>query len=797
MTPLKAGKLMDEKVLKKLEFDKVVKRLAELAASIPGKEAVLELAPSPDIDEVELKLKQTNDALSCLIRAGAPPLGGIRDIRNALKRAELGGILNTKELLETADVLRASRQLKAYIKKDIDEEENSVKKIIDRLVTNKPLEESINNSISSEDEIADNASRQLLSIRRKIRDTQAGIKEKLDGIVRSSKMQKYMQDCLVTMREDRYVIPVKSEHKNEIKGLVHDSSASGATVYIEPAAVVEANNRIRQLRIRERQEIERILGELTSGVCEILDELLSDLGLLTELDFAFAKARLSLEYRCSCPVLNTEGIINLKKARHPLLGKDSVVPIDFWTGEDFNSLVITGPNTGGKTVTLKTVGLLTIMSQSGLHIPAAEGSKINVYSNIFADIGDEQSIEQSLSTFSSHMTNIVRILHKADSGSLVLLDELGAGTDPAEGAALAMAIIECLNSRGVTNISTTHYSELKIYAVSTQGVENASCEFDIKTLKPTYRLLIGVPGKSNAFAISERLGLERTILQRAGEFLTQEEVRFEDVIASLEQERSKIECEREEAERLRCEAEELRRELEKRNTRITEQKSRIIRQAHEQAKKILADAKDESQRIIEQLVQMKEKRFEISEAERLKTELRKKEDTVDKVLTSFAAKPLANNKPPDSVKPGDRVIIQSLGKEGTVVSTPDRNNEVAVQAGNIRVNVDLSKLSMAQNGAKEHKRVNTTGFVNDKAAFVSSRIDVRGCTVDDARILIDKFLDDASVAGLEEVTIIHGKGTGALRKGLQGFLKSNPHTVSFRKGEYGEGDSGVTIVTLK
>lgn len=796
------GTIMDAKVFAKLEFDKVVNMLVDLAESSLGKEAAGILRPSPDASEVEEWLKETDDALLHMVKKGRPPLGGIRDIRGSIKRAEIGGMLNPGELLSIADVLRASRLLKDYMREDLPlGEDNMVTEMISRLTVNRELENDINTCIISEDEISDNASAELARIRRQIKDLQAHIKERLDSMIRSPRLQRYMQEFLVTIREDRYVIPVKSEYRNEIKGLIHDSSASGATVYIEPTEVLEANNRIKQMKIKEKIEIERILANLTAKVCDCLGALKINVNLLGRIDFAFAKAKLSIYFECTRPTLNTDGIIRIKKGRHPLIKKDEVVPIDLWIGEEFKSLVITGPNTGGKTVTLKTVGLFTLMAQSGLHIPAADGSAMCVYKNVFADIGDEQSIEQSLSTFSAHMTNIVQILEKADEHSLILLDELGAGTDPTEGAALAMAIINVLYRIGATTISTTHYSELKAYAVSTPGVENASCEFDIKTLRPTYRLLIGVPGKSNAFAISQRLGMRQEVLDLASGFLTQENIRFEDVILSLENDRAVLREEREKAEMLRKKVEQLSIELESRKAELERQKNSIIREAKEEARRVLREAKEESDRILKQLTEMKHNRDTETnaEAERLRNDINAmlratEEDLSSESILTFEDRQINA----DEIKPGDSVVILGLNQEGTVLSAPDRNGDVTVQAGVMKINVNISQLAIPRKKPVEKKPAVSGGSVSlNKAATVSAEIDVRGSTVEEATILADKFIDDASLAGLKEVVVIHGKGSGALRRGLHSYLRSNPHVSSFRLGEYGEGDTGVTIVKLK
>jgi len=550
---------MNEKTFKILEFDKIINLLVNLTSSPLGAEIASRLLPETDYDKVLKSLKETSDGVTFIVKRGSPPMGGVNDIRESLKRLEIGAVLNPGELLKIAGVLKAVRNLKNYANDESikSEDENIVGELIRCLEPNKRVEEKINSSIVSEEEISDMASPTLANIRRQIRKAQESIKDRLNEILRSPAYKKYMQEPIVTMRGDRYVIPVKQEYRAEIPGLIHDSSASGATIFVEPMAVVEANNNIRELKIKEQLEIERILYELSEDVRSIIDTLKSNVTLLARIDFIFAKSKLSLDFRCVCPALNDDRKIVIKKGRHPLLDPKTVVPIDFWIGEDFSTLVVTGPNTGGKTVTLKTVGLFTLMTQAGLHIPANEGTQIGVFKKIFADIGDEQSIEQSLSTFSSHMKNIVNILNNIDSETLVLFDELGSGTDPTEGAALAMAILEFLKDRGCTTVATTHYSQLKVYAVTTRFVENACCEFDVETLKPTYKLLIGVPGKSNAFAISKRLGLLDDVIERAKEFLTQEDIKFEDMLLSIEKNLSKTEEEKKRAESYRLEAEKL------------------------------------------------------------------------------------------------------------------------------------------------------------------------------------------------------------------------------------------------
>jgi len=792
---------MDERTLRVLEFDKVIARLSSLASSGPGKELARKVTPETDRSRISRLLKETSDGVELVIRKGSPPLGGIHDIRDSLKRVGLGAVLSPAELLKVADTLRAARNLKGYLNDDTAvSSENTVASLAGMLMPNRRVEERIAVSIVSEEEISDDASAALGNIRRQIRSLQDSIKDRLNSIIRSSKYQKFMQESIVTMRGDRYVVPVKQEYRSEVPGLVHDSSSSGATIFIEPMAVVEANNEIKQLKIKEQVEIERILRELTNEVEGIAAGLESNISILASLDVIFAKARLSLDYNCVCPVLDDGGKIFIKKGRHPLLDPRTVVPIDFWAGDDFDTLVITGPNTGGKTVSLKTVGLFALMTQAGLHIPSGDGTRMGVFEKVFTDIGDEQSIEQSLSTFSSHMRNIVAILKDADDRSLVLFDELGAGTDPTEGAALAMAVLECLHRRGAVTVATTHYSELKLYAISTDGVENASCEFDVETLKPTYRLLIGVPGKSNAFAISKRLGLPDDILERAKEFLRQEDIRFEDILLSIEKNRSEAENERIRAERYRMEAESLKTELEVQKKRIAEQKDKIIREAREQARSILLEAKGDAEALISE-IRKAESEKEASDRnkamEEIRASIKNKVNRLEESISDSLMPRCGYAEPPRDLKPGDSVLILNLNRNGTVVVPPDNDGEAVVQAGIMKINVHVTNLRLVEERRETAARSGAGRIGVIKAAGISAEIDLRGLNLEEAVELVDKYLDDASIAGLHEVTIIHGKGTGVLRSGIQRFLKTNPHVKAFRLGKYGEGESGVTLVQLK
>jgi len=793
---------MNEKTFKILEFDKIINLLVNLTSSPLGAEIASRLLPETDYDKVLKSLKETSDGVTFIVKRGSPPMGGVNDIRESLKRLEIGAVLNPGELLKIAGVLKAVRNLKNYANDESikSEDENIVGELIRCLEPNKRVEEKINSSIVSEEEISDMASPTLANIRRQIRKAQESIKDRLNEILRSPAYKKYMQETIVTMRGDRYVIPVKQEYRAEIPGLIHDSSASGATIFVEPMAVVEANNNIRELKIKEQLEIERILYELSEDVRSIIDTLKSNVTLLARIDFIFAKSKLSLDFRCVCPALNDDRKIVIKKGRHPLLDPKTVVPIDFWIGEDFSTLVVTGPNTGGKTVTLKTVGLFTLMTQAGLHIPANEGTQIGVFKKIFADIGDEQSIEQSLSTFSSHMKNIVNILNNIDSETLVLFDELGSGTDPTEGAALAMAILEFLKDRGCTTVATTHYSQLKVYAVTTRFVENACCEFDVETLKPTYKLLIGVPGKSNAFAISKRLGLLDDVIERAKEFLTQEDIKFEDMLLSIEKNLSKTEEEKKRAESYRLEAEKLKREIEEQKIKLAESKEKYIKQAKEDARKILYEAKREAEEIVAQMRKL-QKEVHIQEsskkAEELRLELKRKVDSVEEALTQPIVRRDTLAKHPQSLKPGDSVLIVTLNQKGTVLAPPDKDGEVLIQAGIMKVNIHISNLKLIDEQKIELKKSGFSDIGAGKARSISTEIDIRGYNLEEALESVDKYLDDASIAGLGTVSIIHGKGTGTLRSGIHKYLKSSSRVKSFRLGKYGEGESGVTIVELE
>lgn len=794
---------MEDKALRILEFDKILKKLSTMCASELGRELADELEPQKEISLVTRMLKETTDATDFILKRGSPPLGGLHDIRGNLRRVELGSVLNPGDLLRVADTLRAARNLKNYSSladKKNTEESNYIGGLIASIESNKRVEDKINLAIVSEEEISDSASSALSNIRRQIKEQQNSIKEKLNSMIRSSKYQKLMQDSIVTMRGDRYVVPVKAEFRSDVPGLVHDSSASGATIFVEPMAVVEANNSIKQLKVKEQLEIERILHELTADIAEFMGPLKANMSIFAAVDFAFAKAKLSLDLKCVCPNLNCEKRVNIKKGRHPLLDSKTVVPINLWVGNRFNTLVVTGPNTGGKTVTLKTLGLFTLMAQAGLHIPAAEGTELSIFNSVFADIGDEQSIEQSLSTFSSHMTNIVRILNDADDKSLILFDELGAGTDPTEGAALAMSILERLHHMGAITAATTHYSELKVYALTTEGVENACCEFDVETLRPTYNLLIGVPGKSNAFAISRRLGLQEEILEKAREFLSREEIEFEDILMTIEKNRRDSENERLQAKSYRLEIEGLKKELEEQNQKLSAQKDKLLREAREEARRLLLDAKHDVEDMLEDMRRAAKEEDEMlrnKASEAVRAKLRNSIGGLEGAISDSLFARHDYIKPPENLKPGDSVQIVSLNQKGTVITPPDKDGEAMIQAGIMKINVHVTNLKLVDDQAIEIRKIGSSKLGLSKSMNISSEVDIRGTNVDEAMEVLGKFLDDAAIAGLKEVTIIHGKGTGMLRKGVQQYLKSNSHVKAHRLGKYGEGEAGVTVVTMR
>ena len=792
------------KAFKVLEFDKILERLASYTESADVKKRIGEIVPYTEVEDAKAAQRETTEAMSTLLKLGSPPVSlSVENVLGAVKRTERDGILHTKELIDISRLLYVARRMKSYIG-EAAEECAKLHEIEESIITAKQLEDKINSCIVSENEIADDASPELNTIRRKIRNLNGKIKENLDSMVRSAHYKKFLQDPIVTMRSDRYVIPVKSEYRGEVNGIVHDTSASGATLFIEPMSVVNSNNEIRDLHTKEQQEIERILAELSALVAENSHTIFMDYKNVTDLDFIFCKGRLSLDMDANEPKLNDKGIIRYKKARHPLIDKDKVVANDIMLGGDYDTLVVTGPNTGGKTVTLKTIGLFSIMAAAGLHIPASETSEAAVFHNIFADIGDEQSIEQSLSTFSSHMVNIVKILESIDYNSLALFDELGAGTDPTEGAALAISILEFLRARKVTTVATTHYSELKLFALSTDGVENASCEFDVATLQPTYKLLIGVPGKSNAFAISRRLGLDERVIDRANDILSDEDIKFEDVITDLEQNRARARKEADDAARMKNELKDLRRQLENDRIKLKENKSRILEDARREAKILVMDAKEEANSIIRDLEKMRQQGISSDNLNKktaaMRDKLNKKEDTIDKAMARAAKPKKTYVDPPKNLKPGTTVKIVDMNQEATVLKEPDKNGNVRVQAGIIKMDVHITNLrNVEEKKSKElaDKYVRSTRAFESKSKNVSTEVDVRGQNLEEAWMNVEKFLDDCYLAGISPVSIIHGKGTGILRKGLQEYMKKHRYVKSYRNGRYGEGEDGVTIVELK
>lgn len=784
---------MEKRVLKTLEYDKILAMLKERASCCISRELVDTMEPSGDFDTVERELKLTAEAETLFYKTGRSPVDDFPDMRHCLERMHAALFLSTGELLGIASCLKAARIAKDILAKEVGEE-SYLYNLAGLLITHRSAEEEINRCIINEDEMFDGASPALARIRRAMRLANEKVREKLNSIIRSTAYQKYLQEPIITIRNGRFVIPVKQEYRQQVPGLIHDQSSSGATLFIEPSAVVELGNEYKKLLAEEADEIERILTELTAMLAPHADEIREDLNIMGQIDLVFAKAKLSRELNAVMPRLNRNNYVRIVRGRHPLIPADRVVPIDIWIGSDYRSLIITGPNTGGKTVTLKIVGLFALMVQSGIFVPANEGSEFPVFEHIYADIGDEQSIEQSLSTFSSHMKNIVGILNKADENSLVLLDELGAGTDPIEGAALAMSILEELNDRHCICVSTTHYSEIKAFAMTHEGMENASMEFDIDRLCPTYRLYIGIPGKSNAFEISSRLGLPNGIIDKAKGFLKGEDVRFEDIISSAQSQHRIAEEERKMAEEARAELEKLRADAERERRKLDEDRNRLQAKAKEDAKRIVADTKREMEKLIVEIRSIKD--IDRSAADRV---IQAARDTLRATETAVnekeAIKKEDNTKPPKTVRAGDTVNIVTLDQKATVLSAPDSKGEVMVQAGVMKLNVKLKDIRLID---EKKAAAPTSGKVGLGAGKqVGLELDVRGMLVDEANIIVDRYLDDAYNAGLSEVNIIHGKGTGALRAGVQAFLKRHPLVKGYRMGSYGEGDAGVTVVTLK
>lgn len=793
---------MNTKVLTTLEYTKIIDLLTEKADSEPGKKLCRELVPSTDLSAIRTAQQETKDALARLFRIGSTSFGSNRDLGFSIRSLEIGSSLSMSELLKLASFLDNVNRIKTYGKKEREDLPNdSLDAYFEGLTPMTQLANEINRCILSEEEMADDASPRLKSIRRSKLSTNEKIHSQLTSMVNGA-YRTFLQDAVITMRDNRYCIPVKAEYKSQVSGMVHDQSSTGSTFFIEPAAVVNLNNQLKELDLQEQEEIEVILGDLSSQAAVHTSELAADQKIMTTLDFIFAKAKLAMEQNATEPIFNTEHYIQIRKGRHPLLDKKKAVPIDVRLGKDFDLLVITGPNTGGKTVSLKTVGLFTLMGQAGLHIPALDRSELSIFSEVYADIGDEQSIEQSLSTFSSHMTRVVHILQHADADSLCLFDELGAGTDPTEGAALAIAILNYLHDRGIRTMATTHYSELKIYALSTNFVENACCEFDVETLRPTYRLLIGIPGKSNAFAISSKLGLSDEIINAAKEQISKEDESFEDVIADLEQSRVTIEKEQQEIagykERIRT----LQEQLQKKNEKIDQAKDKILRDANEKARAILQEAKDVADETIRDFNKAGAS-ADIKELEKKRQKVRDKiNEKNGKLALGNNQKKPANQKTvdPKKLKKGDSVKIISMNLKGIVNTLPDARGNLFVQCGIMRMQTNINDLVPVKEEtitAPALQRTNTGKLKMSKSFSVSSEINLLGCTVDEAIAKLDKYLDDAYLAHLPSVRVVHGKGTGALRSAVQSHLKRLKYVKEYRLGEYGEGDAGVTIVTFK
>ena len=793
---------MNTKVLTTLEYTKIIDLLTEKADSEPGKKLCRELVPSTDLSAIRTAQRETKDALARLFRIGSTSFGSNRDLGFSIRSLEIGSSLSMSELLKLASFLDNVSRIKTYGKKEREDLPNdSLNAYFEGLTPMTQLANEINRCILSEEEMADDASPRLKSIRRSKLSTNEKIHSQLTSMVNGA-YRTFLQDAVITMRDNRYCIPVKAEYKSQVSGMVHDQSSTGSTFFIEPAAVVNLNNQLKELDLQEQEEIEVILGDLSSQAAVHTSELAADQKIMTTLDFIFAKAKLAMEQNATEPIFNTEHYIQIRKGRHPLLDKKKAVPIDVRLGKDFDLLVITGPNTGGKTVSLKTVGLFTLMGQAGLHIPALDRSELSIFSEVYADIGDEQSIEQSLSTFSSHMTRVVHILQHADADSLCLFDELGAGTDPTEGAALAIAILNYLHDRGIRTMATTHYSELKIYALSTNFVENACCEFDVETLRPTYRLLIGIPGKSNAFAISSKLGLSDEIINAAKEQISKEDESFEDVIADLEQSRVTIEKEQQEIAEYKERIRTLQEQLQKKNEKIDQAKDKILRDANEKARAILQEAKDVADETIRDFNKAGAS-ADIKELEKKRQKVRDKiNEKNGKLALGNTQKKPADQKTvdPKKLKKGDSVKIISMNLKGIVNTLSDARGNLFVQCGIMRMQTNVNDLVPVKEEtitAPALQRTNTGKLKMSKSFSVSSEINLLGCTVDEAIAKLDKYLDDAYLAHLPSVRVVHGKGTGALRSAVQSHLKRLKYVKEYRLGEYGEGDAGVTIVTFK
>ena len=794
---------MNEKVLHTLEYNKILDQLTEYAFSADAKSRCQKLRPITDRAQIEQLQQQTSDALSRLFKYGSLSFSGVTDIRDSLKRLEIGGALSAIELLRVCSLLESAKRAKAFARSqdDNDQPDDSLTSLFAGIEPLTPLYDEIRRCILSEDEIADDASSTLHSIRRSMRGMNDKIRAQMNSMINNTTTRSYLQDTVITMRDGRYCLPVKAEAKSLVPGMIHDQSSTGSTLFIEPMAVVNLNNEYKELQLREQEEIEVILAGLSNLTASYATQLLADYELLTELDFIFARAAFAQTYNGVAPLFNDDGRIHIRKGRHPLLDPKKVVPIDVRLGEDFRLLIVTGPNTGGKTVSLKTVGLLTLMGQSGLHIPASERSELGIFDEVFADIGDEQSIEQSLSTFSSHMVNIIRILEQVNDRSLVLFDELCAGTDPTEGAALAISILSKLHLYGARIMATTHYSELKVYALSTPGVENACCEFDVATLSPTYRLLIGIPGKSNAFAISEKLGLPTDLIADAKGRISKSEGDFEDLIADLEKSRSTIEREQLEINQYKAEIESLKEKLEQKQERLDSSRDKILREANEQAYNILKEAKDVADETIRNFNKYGKAGAPVSEMEKERTKLRGKMDKAAQKMSEQKKASVPNHNVPKKLRIGDSVKVISMNLKGTVHSLPNARGDLYVQMGILRSLVNINDLILLEEdaapGTKKFQKTSAGKIKMSKSASVSTEINLIGKTTDEAIPLLDKYLDDAYLAHLPSVRIVHGKGTGALRNAVQAHLQRLKYVKSFHLGEFGEGDAGVTIAEFK
>jgi len=786
---------LNEKALRVLEYYKIKDIIKNFTQTSAGKDIIEDLKPYDNIYEVKEHLEETREALMLLAKKGSPPFEGLYDIREGISRAEKGSSLMPGQLLKIANLLRCARRFKEYVNRREEEEAfRVIEDICEGLVPLKKLEDDILLAIVSDDEISDKASTTLYNIRRSLKDKNASIKDKVNSLIRSN--SKFLQDNLYTIRGERYVLPVKAEHKGSVPGLVHDQSSSGATLFIEPMSLVNLNNEIKELMLKEKAEIERILSELSSKVYDNITVVKNNANIVWELDFIFAKAKFASQYNCTCPSVNDNAIIDLIEARHPLIDPKLVVPSSIYLGREFTSLVVTGPNTGGKTVTLKTVGLLQLMALSGIMIPARENSTVSFFKEVFADIGDEQSIEQSLSTFSSHMKNIVNIIHEADDKSLALFDELGAGTDPTEGAALAVSILENLRARGTRIVATTHYSELKGYALKTTNVENASVEFDVETLRPTYRLLIGVPGKSNAFEISKRLGLPEYIISAARENISTDTLKFEELIQSLQEKSIKAENDARISEGLKNEAAKLKEKYEEKLYNFEKTRDNAIINAQREAKRVVKEAKEEADTILKNMRELERLGYSSDARQKLEEERKRLKARLENVEDSMSKANDEDGEALKDVKEGQEVFLPSLNQKVIVLSKPDNKGEVQVQAGIMKISVKLKDLRLSKLTKDEKKEIKKREVsLNLKA--VSSSVDLRGMDSEEAIYTTDKYLDDAYRAGLHEVTIVHGKGTGILRQAINEMLRKHPHVKSYRLGAYGEGGTGVTMVELK